>query len=76
MGNNVHLLLMSVLLPSFQSTVCKKIMEKLGQDDIEHSQRRVVCISQDAFYRPLNPEESTKALKVSSDSVCFCEYDI
>ncbi|XP_063613984.1 uridine-cytidine kinase 2-B-like [Penaeus indicus] len=48
---------------SGKSTVCKKIMEKLGQDDIEHSQRRVVCISQDAFYRPLNPEESTKALK-------------
>ncbi|XP_042888117.1 uridine-cytidine kinase 2-B-like [Penaeus japonicus] len=48
---------------SGKSTVCKKIMEKLGQDDIEHSQRRVVCISQDAFYRPLTPEESTKALK-------------
>lgn len=43
-------------------------MEKLGQDDIEHSQRRVVCISQDAFYRPLNPEESSKALKVSGAS--------
>ncbi|KAK8393311.1 hypothetical protein O3P69_013380 [Scylla paramamosain] len=48
---------------SGKSTVCKRIMEKLGQDDIEHSQRRVVCISQDAFYRPLNPEESSKALK-------------
>lgn len=49
---------------AWQSTVCKRIMEKLGQDDIEHSQRRVVCISQDAFYRPLTPEESSKALKV------------
>ncbi|XP_050725245.1 uridine-cytidine kinase 2-B-like isoform X2 [Eriocheir sinensis] len=48
---------------SGKSTVCKRIMEKLGQDDIEHSQRRVVCISQDSFYRPLNPEESSKALK-------------
>ena len=38
-------------------------MERLGQDDIDHSQRRVVCISQDAFYRPLSPEESTRALK-------------
>ncbi|XP_071533189.1 uridine-cytidine kinase 2-B isoform X2 [Panulirus ornatus] len=48
---------------SGKSTVCKRIMERLGQDDIEHSQRRVVCISQDAFYRPLNAEESAKALK-------------
>ncbi|KAG7154686.1 uridine-cytidine kinase 2-like isoform X2 [Homarus americanus] len=48
---------------SGKSTVCKRIMERLGQDDIEHSQRRVVCISQDAFYRPLNAEESSKALK-------------
>ncbi|XP_045600666.1 uridine-cytidine kinase 2 isoform X2 [Procambarus clarkii] len=48
---------------SGKSTVCKRIMEKLGQDDIEHSQRRVVCISQDAFYRPLNAEESSRALK-------------
>ncbi|MCL4123710.1 UNVERIFIED_CONTAM: hypothetical protein GTU68_014176 [Idotea baltica] len=38
-------------------------MEKLGQDDIDHSQRRVVCISQDAFYRPLSSEEASKALK-------------
>ena len=40
-------------------------MEKLGQDDIDHSQRRVVCISQDAFYRELNEEEAAKAAKVS-----------
>ena len=39
-------------------------MESLGQDDIDHSQRRVVCISQDAFYRPLKPEETALALKV------------
>ncbi|XP_068237850.1 uridine-cytidine kinase 2-B isoform X2 [Palaemon carinicauda] len=48
---------------SGKSTVCKRIMERLGQDDIEHSQRRVVCISQDSFYRPLTPDESSKALK-------------
>jgi uridine kinase len=47
-----------------QSTVCKRIMEKLGQDNIDDKQRRVVCISQDAFYRELNEEESAKALKV------------
>lgn len=60
-------------------------MERLGQDDIEHSQRRVVCISQDAFYRPLNAEESAKALKVSFKSIyrivlyvleiSACEFD-
>ncbi|KAF2355855.1 Phosphoribulokinase/uridine kinase [Trinorchestia longiramus] len=48
---------------SGKSTVCKRIMERLGQDDIDHSQRRVVCISQDAFYRELTEEESAKALK-------------
>ncbi|XP_018010684.1 uridine-cytidine kinase 2 isoform X1 [Hyalella azteca] len=50
---------------SGKSTVCKRIMEKLGQDNIDDKQRRVVCISQDAFYRELNEEESAKALKGS-----------
>lgn len=38
-------------------------MEKLGQDEIDHRQRQVVCISQDSFYRELNPAESIKASK-------------
>lgn len=38
-------------------------MEKLGQDEIDHRQRQVVCISQDSFYRELNPAESLKASK-------------
>ncbi|XP_018323388.1 probable uridine-cytidine kinase isoform X2 [Agrilus planipennis] len=48
---------------SGKSTVCKKIMEKLGQVEMEHAQRRVVCISQDSFYRELSPAEITKAEK-------------
>lgn len=46
---------------SGKSTVCRRIMEKLGQDDIDHRQRRVVCISQDSFYRNLTAEEQSKA---------------
>jgi len=48
---------------SGKSTVCSKIMEKLGQDEIDHRQRQVVCISQDSFYRELSPAESLKASK-------------
>lgn len=38
-------------------------MEKLGQDEIDHQQRQVVCISQDSFYRELSPSEKLKAAK-------------
>ncbi|XP_029169433.1 uridine-cytidine kinase isoform X3 [Nylanderia fulva] len=48
---------------SGKSTVCKRIMEKLGQVDMDHQQRRVVCISQDSFYRNLTPAEKLKAEK-------------
>ncbi|KYN40453.1 putative uridine-cytidine kinase [Trachymyrmex septentrionalis] len=48
---------------SGKSTVCKRIMEKLGQVDMDHQQRRVVCISQDSFYRDLIPAEKMKAEK-------------
>nr|CAG4649285.1 EOG090X050I [Scapholeberis mucronata] len=48
---------------SGKSTVCSRIMEKLGQDEIDHRQRQVVCISQDSFYRELNSAESVKASK-------------
>ena len=41
----------------FQTTVCKKIMERFGANN------RVVCIPQDAFYRPLNEEEAARASK-------------
>lgn len=38
-------------------------MEKLGQVDVDHTQRQVVCISQDSFYRDLTPSEIQKAEK-------------
>ncbi|XP_044757104.1 uridine-cytidine kinase isoform X1 [Coccinella septempunctata] len=46
---------------SGKSTVCKRIMEKLGQENVNHSERQVVCISQDSFYRDLTPAEMAKA---------------
>ncbi|XP_033363574.1 uridine-cytidine kinase isoform X2 [Bombus vosnesenskii] len=48
---------------SGKSTVCKRIMEKLGQVDMDHMQRQVVCISQDSFYRDLSSAEKLKAEK-------------
>ncbi|XP_037963930.1 uridine-cytidine kinase isoform X1 [Plutella xylostella] len=46
---------------SGKSTVCQRIMEKLGQQHKDHAERRVVCISQDSFYRSLNPAERLRA---------------
>lgn len=46
---------------SGKSTVCKRIMEKLGQVDVNDAQRQVVSISQDSFYKELTPAERTKA---------------
>ncbi|XP_026470407.1 probable uridine-cytidine kinase isoform X2 [Ctenocephalides felis] len=48
---------------SGKSTVCKRIMEQLGQADMDHTKRQVVCISQDCFYRELTPAEKVKADK-------------
>ncbi|GJQ83219.1 hypothetical protein Trydic_g18243 [Trypoxylus dichotomus] len=48
---------------SGKSTVCKRIMERLGQVDMDNAQRQVVCISQDSFYRDLSKEEIIKAEK-------------
>ncbi|XP_067637630.1 uridine-cytidine kinase isoform X3 [Eurosta solidaginis] len=48
---------------SGKSTVCKKIMEQLGQADMEQAQRQVVTISQDSFYRELTVAEKAKAQK-------------
>lgn len=36
-------------------------MEKLGQQQKEQTERRVVCISQDSFYRTLTPSERLRA---------------
>lgn len=38
-------------------------MEKLGQVDMDHMKRQVVCISQDSFYRDLSPAEKLQAEK-------------
>jgi uridine kinase len=48
---------------SGKSTVCQKIMEQLGQADVSDSQRKVVCIAQDSFYRELTEAEALKASK-------------
>lgn len=49
---------------SGKSTVCRRIMEKLGQDSVDHRQRQVVCISQDSFYKELDEEDDkSKAFK-------------
>jgi len=52
---------------SGKSTVCRKIMEKLGQDTVDHRHQQVVCISQDSFYRELNEEERKAAFKGNYD---------
>ncbi|XP_073952029.1 uridine-cytidine kinase isoform X1 [Choristoneura fumiferana] len=46
---------------SGKSTVCQRIVEKLGQQHKEQTERRVVCISQDSFYRTLSPSERLRA---------------
>nr|XP_020476776.1 uridine-cytidine kinase 1 [Monopterus albus] len=48
---------------SGKSTVCAKIMELLGQNKVDHRQRKVAIISQDSFYKVLTTEQEAKALK-------------
>ncbi|KFM67585.1 Uridine-cytidine kinase 2-B, partial [Stegodyphus mimosarum] len=48
---------------SGKSTVCQKIMDKVGQYSVDHQQRQVICISQDSFYKELTCEEKKKAAK-------------
>ncbi|XP_060613137.2 uridine-cytidine kinase 1 isoform X2 [Anolis sagrei] len=48
---------------SGKSTVCEKIMELLGQNEVDHRQRKVVILSQDRFYKALSTEQKSKALK-------------
>lgn len=44
-----------------QSSVCARIMEKLGQEEIDCKQRRVAIINQDSFYRELDHSELEEA---------------
>ncbi|XP_044519904.1 uridine-cytidine kinase 1 isoform X2 [Gracilinanus agilis] len=48
---------------SGKSTVCEKIMELLGQHEVDHRQRKLVILSQDRFYKVLTTEQKAKALK-------------
>ncbi|XP_059840757.1 uridine-cytidine kinase 2-A isoform X4 [Hypanus sabinus] len=45
------------------SSVCTKIVQLLGQNEIDHHKRQVVIVSQDSFYRVLTPEQKGKAMK-------------
>lgn len=38
-------------------------MELLGQNKVDHNQRKVTIVSQDSFYHVLTPEQKAKALK-------------
>ncbi|KAF7241094.1 Uridine-cytidine kinase 1 [Varanus komodoensis] len=38
-------------------------MELLGQNEVDHRQRKVVILSQDRFYKALTAEQKAKALK-------------
>jgi len=48
---------------SGKSTVCDKLMERLGQNQMNIGEKQVVHLSQDSFYRELNQVESEKARK-------------
>lgn len=48
---------------SGKSTVCSKIMQQLGQTEVDQRQRQVVIIGQDSFYKILNDEEKELAAK-------------
>lgn len=48
---------------SGKSTVCAKIMQQLGQTDVDQRQRQVAIISQDSFYKALDDAEKEQATK-------------
>ncbi|XP_075874680.1 uridine-cytidine kinase 2-A-like isoform X1 [Nelusetta ayraudi] len=48
---------------SGKSSVCSKIMELLGQNDLDHRKRQVAILSQDSFYRVLTAEQKAKAVR-------------
>ncbi|XP_025783576.1 uridine-cytidine kinase 2 [Puma concolor] len=45
------------------SSVCAKIVQLLGQNEVDCRQKQVVILSQDSFYRVLTSEQKAKALK-------------
>lgn len=48
---------------SGKSSVCSKIVQLLGQNEVDHHYKQVVILSQDSFYKVLTPEQKAKALK-------------
>ncbi|XP_067893870.1 uridine-cytidine kinase 2-A isoform X3 [Heterodontus francisci] len=48
---------------SGKSSVCAKIVQLLGQNEIDHHQRQVVVVSQDSFYQVLTADQKGKAMK-------------
>jgi len=48
---------------SGKSTVCEKLMEKLGQNEVNNVEKQVVHLAQDSFYKELDPQEILKANK-------------
>nr|XP_045371809.1 uridine-cytidine kinase 2 [Camelus bactrianus] len=46
-----------------KSSVCAKIVQLLGQNEVDYRQKQVVILSQDSFYRVLTSEQKAKALK-------------
>lgn len=54
---------LSPLLLFSQSSVCSKIVQLLGQNEVDYRQKQVVIVSQDSFYRVLTSEQKSKALK-------------
>jgi len=48
---------------SGKSTVCEKLMDQLGQQNVNNVEKQVVHLSQDSFYRELAPSEISKANK-------------
>lgn len=53
----------SLLWIFLQSSVCAKIVQLLGQNEVDHRQKQVVILSQDSFYRVLTAEQKAKALR-------------
>ncbi|KAM5145149.1 uridine-cytidine kinase 2 isoform 1-T1 [Callospermophilus lateralis] len=48
---------------SGKSSVCAKIVQLLGQNEVDYRQKQVVILSQDSFYRVLTSDQKAKALK-------------
>jgi len=48
---------------SGKSTVCEKLMEKLGQNEVNNVEKQVVHLAQDSFYKELNIQDIAKANK-------------